>query len=388
MAKTSTDNKNKEKYSGGFTDVSGRDGYYRPKIEVGRWALGSEILRSNFAKLVGFNIFMLIFVAPIVALVLFRAAALSQAVSNSPFAANLSLGFQPNPNMFALSERLEFAATWRYFIYMPLAVIWLGLGLSGGMYVMRNLAWGEKVRVYKAFLTGIKRNALTILVVSLVYGLILTSALMTFYYVRYLAAFNGAAWYYTLSQVLLVIVAVFSTLWYLMMVSMGVTYRSGVFALMKNSLLITTVLLPLNVFFAVFGALAFALLLMGVTMRLLAILLVMLLGVSFFMLVWTVYSQWVFDKFINPNIKQKYVPTEDEVNAKKIRDKIEKQAERSDGFVTVGEGVMGELGAIKPISEGSAEMVKFNGYYTRKDIAKSSAVKVKMAEENDKADKG
>ena len=149
MAKTkNVKNVKKEKYSGGFTDVSGKDGFYRPKIEIGRWSLGTELLRGNFGKLVGFNLFMMIFVAPLFFLVLMRFMALNEAASVAPFAANVGLGFQPSPDMFALPERLRFSASLTWFIYLPLAVLWLGLGLSGGMFVMRNLAWGERVRVY------------------------------------------------------------------------------------------------------------------------------------------------------------------------------------------------------------------------------------------------
>ena len=60
----------KEKYSVGLTDVSGKDGFYRPKIETGRWSLGMEIMRANFVKLIGFNLFMLLFIAPIAYLIL------------------------------------------------------------------------------------------------------------------------------------------------------------------------------------------------------------------------------------------------------------------------------------------------------------------------------
>ena len=368
----------KEKYSGGFTDVSGRDGFYRPKIEVGRWALGMEILRGNFAKLIGFNLFMLIFVGPVLALIAMRYASLTQAVGNASFAANVGLGFQPSPNMLALPEELQFSASWAWFIYLPLAIIWLGVGLSGGMFVMRNLAWGERVRVYKAFWTGIKRNALTIVLLSVVYGLILASSLITLYYTRYVVAVSGSKWYHVATIATLVVLIVFSSLWYLMGVSMGVTYNSGFFALTRNSLLVTAVLLPLNLFFAAFGGIVYALFALGSSFLMLAVLFGLLLGSSFFMLVWTVYSQWVFDKFINPNIKNKYVPTADEIEAKKIRDKLDKQAEKNDGFVTVGQAVISDLGEIKPIAEDEISL-DLGGLYTRDDVSALSAAKKAFA---------
>ena len=373
----------KEKYSGGFTDVSGKDGLFRHKIEVGRWSLGMELIRANFLKLVGFNLFMLLFVAPIAFLFIMREAALAQINTAQPFSANIGLGFMPAPDMVALPERLQFSADLTWLIYLPLAIIWLGVGLSGGMYVMRNLAWGERVRVYKTFFLGIKRNALTLLFLSVVFGLVFTVSLFAFAYTRYIVAFEGAKWYLVLSQILLVIIMIYMALWYLTATSMAVTYSSGIMPLMKNSILVNTVLLPLNIFFAGFSGLIFWLLLLGQSFRMLAILFILMFGVSFSMLVWTVYSQWIYDKFINPNIKNKYEPTKEEIESKKLRDKLEKQVERSDGFVTVGQGVMAELGDVKPISEGEISL-KIPTYFTRNDISKLSENKNSFDKSEDK----
>ena len=368
MSKNDKQKENKkEKYSVGLTDVSGKDGFYRPKIETGRWSLGMEIMRANFVKLIGFNLFMLLFIAPIAYLILMREAALSQATSLEPFSANLGLGFMPAINITALPEFLQFKADWSWFIYLPLAILWLGVGLSGGMFVMRNLAWGERVRVYKTFFLGVKRNVLTLLVPSAIFGVVLTASMLAYSYTRYIIALNGSAWYLVVSQILLIIIMIYTGLWYLTAVSMGVTYNSGIFALIKNALIVNTVLLPLNAFFAAFGGLIFALLLLGQSFMMLAFLFILMFGVSFFTVVWTVYTQWLFDKFINPNIKNKYEPTKEEIEAKKLRDKIEKQAERNDGFVTVGQGVMADLGDVKPITEGEISL-KIAPYYTRADL--------------------
>ena len=382
MAKATAKNKvKKEKYSGGFTDVSGKDGFYRPKVEVGRWSLGMELIRANFAKLIGFNLFMLIFVAPIFVLIILREMSLAAATSFETFSANIGLGLSPAPNMVALPERLQFSADITWFLFLPLAIIWLGVGLSGGMYVMRNLAWGERVKVYKTFFLGIKRNVLQILALSAIYGVVLTSSIVAFSYTRYILALDGSKWFLVLSQVLLVIIMVYMSLWYLTAVSMAVTYESGFMPLIKNSVLVNTVLLPLNLFFAAFGGVLFGLLFLGESMRVFSVLFILMFGVSFFMVVWTVYSQWIYDKFINPNIKNKYQPTEEEIEAKKLRDKMERQVERNDGFVTVGQGVLADLGNVKAISECDISL-KMPTYFTRKDIEKVSSAKAEFEEKN------
>ena len=388
MAKTqNTKQENREKFSGGFTDVSGRDGFYRPKIEVGRWSLGGQLFRENFTKLIGLNIFMLIFVAPIVAIILLRYNFFLGQIAYLPFAANVGIGVQPDPHMLALSEGLVLTADRRFYLFLPLAAMWLGVGLSGGMYVMRNLAWGERVRVYKTFLLGIKRNALTVVLGSLVFSLVFTSCLLGLSYTTYLAALYGAKWYYVIAKIFVIIALVYSTIWYLTFLSMAVTYKSGFFALVRNSVLVTTVLLPVNAFFAAFSLLFFLLLLLGASFRLLAIMFALFIGVSFFMLVWTVYSQWVFDKFINPNVKNKYTPTEEEEQAKKLRDKLAKEEQTSaGGFITVGEGVMAELGDVMPIDKG-VEMFRLGDNFTREDLAAAAKRKAEMSVEKEVPEK-
>lgn len=372
----------KERYSKGFIDVSGRDGFYRPVIEVSRWSLGMQILKDNFGSLVGLNVFMILFVAPIFVILFLRSGKLAAEIASAPFAANIGPGFQPNPNMMALPETLVFGVDRLYFLFLPLAVVWLGLGLSGAMYVMRNLCWGERVRVYKTFLLGVKHNALSVVIGAAIYSLILTGGIIGCSFMDLSIALNGGAWYYILTKVVLIVVIVYATLWFMTYVSMAVSYKANVFSLMKNSVVMTTVLLPFNVFFAALSFIGFALTFLGASFMWFGVLLVALIAVSFAMLVWSTYSQWLFDRFVNPKIKNKYVPTEEEVRAKKLRDEYAKrQQEAGDGFITVGTTVTRDLGDIMPIDKGSVEMVRFNGLFTRDDILKASERKKEMLDD-------
>lgn len=374
----------KERYSKGFTDVSGRDSFYRSKVEIGRWSLGMQIIRENFGTLVGFNVLMLLFVAPIFVILFLRLASLAVEIYEAPFAANIGLGFQPNVNLAALPQSLVFGVDSYYFLFLPLAVLWLGLGLAGGMFVMRNLCWGERVSLFKTIFLGIKRHAIPVLLGTLVYSLFLTGGIIGFSYIDLAIALNGSAWYFILAKIAIIVVLIYLTLWYLTYVSMGVSYKANAISLAVNSLKVTTVLLPLNLFFAALAFVGFVLLFFGESVMFLGLLLVAVFAVSFAMLVWSVYSQWVYDRLINPSIKEKYVPTEEEKQAKKNREEaVKRQQEMGDGFITVGESRMKELGEVLPISKGSVEMVRFNRNFTRADLSLAEEKKKQMLNDVD-----
>ena len=133
------------------------------------------------------------------------------------------------------------------------------------------------------------------------------------------AAKGGKAWYDIVAIIFIIIGMSFAGLWYLTMLAMSVTFKSKPLALIKNGLLITGVLLPANAFYAVFAFIPFAFLLLGQMFIMLGVMAAALIGVSFFMLVWTVYSQWIYDRFINGNVKNTYKPTEKDENIKKAR---------------------------------------------------------------------
>ena len=374
----------KERFSKGFTDVSGRDGFYRPKIEIGRWSLGMQVFKDNFGSLVGLNLFMLIFVAPIFVILYLRSGHLASEIATAPFAANIGLGFQPNPNMIALPQTLVFGADSFYYLFLPLAIAWLGLGLSGAAFVMRNLCWGERVRVYKTFFVGIKRSALPIVIGSVVYSIFIAGGLIACSYIDLLNALDGAKWYFILIKIVAIIVMVYATLWYMTFVSASVSYKANALSLAVNSLKLTTVFLPLNVFFAALSLIGFSLMFLGTSFMMIGVLLVAILAVSFAILVWTVYSQWLFDRAVNPSVKDKYVPTEEEIQAKKLREELAKKQEQAgDGFITVGTTVMKDLGEVMPISKGSVEMVRFDGNFTRADIKRAEDKKKEMLNDVD-----
>ncbi len=357
-------------YSKGLTDISGKDGFYRNKINGSRWSYGSELFRTNFTKMIGLNLLMLIFVGPIFFFLLQRFAQIFTLAHSAPFTANLGVGYLPFTSLIAQEELILLSANKNFFQILPLLCLWLSVGLSGGLYIMRNLAWGEEVTIFRDFFLGIKRNFLPVMLATLLFSLIFSSAGFGVYQLKYMMALNGTTWYQVMFQVFLIIAMVFIALWLLMALSMAVTYKSSFFNLIKNSVLVTTVLLPLNLFFAALALLPFLLFFLDTTFFAMAVILSAILGISYCMLTWTVYSQWVFDKFINNNVKNAYKPTEKELAAKRAKDEA-KQTVQDDGYVTVGESTFeGVPSDIKPITDDTEKVYELGEMFTRSDLTK------------------
>lgn len=83
---------------------------------------------------------------------------------------------------------------------------------------------------------------------------------------------------------------------------MGVTYDLKFRQLIKNAVIFSFALLPMNIFFLFLGAIPFLLFLFGGIGTMIGVILCALLGFSWFLLIWTDYSQWAFDKFINDRV--------------------------------------------------------------------------------------
>ena len=365
----------KSPYAQGLGDISGRDGYYRNNVTIGRWAFGWDVFKTNFTKLVGLNLIMLLFIAPIVFFLYLRYAQIFTLAHQAPFTANIGVGYAPATNLLGRAESIVLSADWSFYIYLPLMAAWLAVGLSGGMFVMRNIAWGEDVSVIKCFLTGIKRHFFTVLIVTVVFALLFSAAMIGISYLDYLGGANGGkTWYQIVFKILLIAAIAFAALWYLETLPLAISYKAGVVTIVKISLMLTGKLIIANIFFAVFSLIPAVLFLLGNTLLALALMAVMFIGISFFMLVNTVYHHWVYDNLINKFIKEKYKPTE--ADLAKVKKK--QSSADTDEYDFVGEAPRGFSGAVKPVTDTLA-VVGLPEYYTFADLAALKVSKVQLA---------
>lgn len=359
-----------------LTDTSGVDGYFRPEVAVGRWKLGYEVFMSNFMKMVGINLLMLLFLAPLLILLFLRISTILSNATMSPISSNMGVGYLPHASQLGLEQSIVYYANYNFFMWLPLAAVVLAVGLSGGMYVMRNLCWGESVPVVKTFFKGIKKNVLPMLASIAIYTVVLAVSGILISHIDLTMAITGTTWYYILFKVLLFIVIGYFTLIFMAMMSMVVTYTGNFFSIIKNCFVITTVLLPVNLFFAVFALIPFLLLFLGMQALSLASIVIMFLGASFTMLVWTTYSQWLYDKFLNGRVS-KHEATKEEIKSYQDRQVKKEVASKEEGYQEVGK-TRSIMDGVQPVTDYDNTIDHLGEYFTAEDLDKLNQSKNKL----------
>ena len=273
--------------------------YARSTLPTSRWSLFWDIFKGRFSKLVIVNLLMLIFCIPLVVVFFLRYSYIAVQGSTLPFSSFLGSGYAQAVNTIGLSEQMLNSTNMMFGLFLILAALIAGIGISGGMYVIRNMVWTEGIFVANDFWRGIKINIGVVLKSTLFYSIMLYLLFLAIGQSNLIIAVGaGNEVLFTISKVISYIAIGLFTLMYLWMLSMGGSYKLKFFQLLKNAFLMTFGLIFQNVFFVVLMAIPAILILLGSFFQIIGIIIMILFGLSYMLLVWLDYTQWAFDKFI------------------------------------------------------------------------------------------
>lgn len=349
------------------------DTYARSTLPGNRWELGWDLVKNNFGKVFKLNWLMILFLIPVILLVFVRGLLVDYYATIMPFSQNLGVGYPAIPSSAGLTEQIYLFANRSTLLFLPILAIIGSIGISGGMYVMRNMIWSEGVFVGNDFWAGVKKNFKVVCISTLIYSLILATSLLSISYGNYLGAINQSHWLITISVIVSYIALVFFTIVYLYMLTIGVTYELKFVHLVRNSFILAFGLLPTNVFFAAFALIVVIMLLFGGELLItLGMMLFILFGISGAALVWTNYSHWVFDKFINDKIP----------GAVKNRGIYSKTPEEEEAEFSFERSTLGKR-PIKPITDDDIEIVELPQTFSRADLARLEESKAAMRRDSD-----
>ena len=302
--------------------------YARTTLPTNRWQLFWDIFKGNFWKVVKVNLLMLLFFIPVLAVIIFSMMSKQAMAYSQPIGSGLGGAMYPAiPNLQGLAEQMEFQNDLITYLLLALSSLIASIGLSGGMYVIRNMVWTEGIFVANDFWRGVKLNFKNALQATLFFMVVLTLTVFT----SDLSAMTKAQGVSSRAQevflgisaamsYVFLILASCMSLW---MIALGVNYKMGFLALIRNSFLMTIGMLPQTLFFGVLAILPFGLIIISnkgffLTIGIIASL---LFGLAYALLVWLNFGQWAFDKYINPKIS----------GAKVGRGIYDKNAVHSDG---------------------------------------------------------
>ena len=278
--------------------------YARSTLPTSRWALFWDILKGRFGKLVLVNLFMVVTFLPVAAVIVLRVLDIGANGAVGPYAGGLGVGYPVLPDLVGYAENIVFYSDLVWFgLLIPAAAI-AAIGIAGGGYIIRNLIWTEGIFVANDFLRGIRRNYWNVLEAVLVFAVLLFLSRTMGNMADMLIALGvrNSGWLIASKVVGYVIVA-FAVLLMFWMISLGISYKQGPLALFRNAVVMTVGTFPQTIFFAILATWPIFLTLFGGTiLTALGIILMLLIGISYMLLVWLDYSQWAFDKFVNPNM--------------------------------------------------------------------------------------
>ena len=353
--------------------------YARSTLPTNRWELGWDVFKTNKGKLFGLNLLTLLFCLPLVALFIMRYVLKTVDIAIFPFTQNMGVGYPAYPATSGLQAQLALNVNVEFFKFVIIGVAFLAVAISGGFYVMRNMVWAEGVMVVSDFFKGVKQNYFVVFFSLLFYTVIMAASVLSLNMSSVLIATGGGIkWLLVVAQVLTYVIMAIATMMVFYMITLGITYKLSFGALIRNSFILSIALVPTNVFFMAFSAVWLLLLLLGKVMPLfliIGIFMVFIWGVSLFMLVWTDYSNWVFDTYVNdkvPGAKKNrgiYKPSADDTaedeNAVIERSKLTSRP-------------------IKPITDTEVEIYELPTSFSRADLQKLEETKEAMRRDSDK----
>ncbi len=342
----------------------------RAMLPGNRWELGWDLFKTNFSKMILLNLLFVVFaLLAIIVIVVKPLLFVPYFAQTTPFSQNLGIGYPTFTATVGLAEQVELFSNVAY-LALPIVSLVASVGISGGMHVMRNFVWGEGVILKSDFWTGVKKNYGQVALSTLLYTLVLALGIMSVSYCNYYVALDDSAWLMKASSVITTVILIVVSVVYLHMISMCVTYKVKFFKLIKNAFLMTIGLLPHNAFFVLLAIVPFLLLSLNVPIIVaLVFAVIAMFGFSYFMLVWTNYCQWIYDKFLNDKVP----------GAKKNRAIYKQPQQESYGYKK------SRLRAkhVKPITDTEVEIVELPQSFSRADLARLEESKKAMREDSD-----
>ncbi len=281
--------------------------YARSTLPTNRWQLFWDIFKGNFGKIVKVNLLILVFCVPLIAIILLSNIYAESVGITYPFGASLGIGYPATPNTQGVSEWLTVQNDFMLCLGLLVTAFLASVGLSGGMYVVRNMVWTEGVFVANDFWRGVKlnyKNALQTAVFFCIFFLLGKSVINISNFTRAmgnLSKFQSIM--LTVSQIvsyLLLGLCIMMSLW---MIALGVNYNMKFLVLLRNAFFMSIGTLPQTIFFGFLAGIPFFLTLIGGQfLTVFAVMAIILFGIAYALLVWLDFAQWVFDKYINPKI--------------------------------------------------------------------------------------
>ncbi|MDR3021670.1 MAG: hypothetical protein LBU60_03220 [Clostridiales bacterium] len=264
-----------------------------------RFAFFWDIIKLRFMFLVRLNFLALLFFLPLILVLIYQIALKNGLAAILPFSANLGVGYPVTVGTLDDFKSMKFAIDLQYYAFLiPLCMLGF-IGLAGVFRVAKFLSWDYKVSMLKDFFGGVKRDFLKYMVVGTIFGAFLFLLLFNWTAVNNLKMSGFLGWVSMIVTVIVFIVLFSASMF---MCTQATNFNMNFGKLLKNSFVFSIGLFVPNVFFFIVAVVPFVLLILLTmivpSLMLIAILPVMLLAFSYIALIFTLYSHFVYERFL------------------------------------------------------------------------------------------
>ncbi len=349
------------------------------RLPGSRWAVFKDVFTNRIGAMAKVSLLCVLFAIPAIAWIVIMALVKAADGTMIPYSSNLGIGYPVITDAVAIGVYRSFIYDIYTYVLLIPALMIFGVGLSGAFHVLKLLAWGEGVPVASTFFNGIKKNWSRFLFIFFFFGLSLF--VFAFNMKAYSTLDSMPAWVRAISLVLSIIQFVLISCMTMYMCTQEVTYKLGLWGLVKNSFLLSIALLPQNLFFLILSALPIVLfLILPLQISVFGWMIFAVLGPAYMILIYTVYSQWVFDKFVNDKVKGAvknrgmYVPDAETEKASEIERIRARNTQYGAAYVSRRLSSIDKGKSFTPLGE----------TFSRGDLAKLNEEKEVMREEMDK----
>ncbi|MBP5193638.1 MAG: hypothetical protein J6126_02800 [Clostridia bacterium] len=365
---------NKKGFMASMAEAAERsENYSRTAASTGRWKLGWEVFKNNFTRLILLNLILVVFFIPVIVIVFWRNMLISTYASAVPFGSFMSYPYVAN--LSGVAENVVVRANIRSLATLPAAALLIAVAFSGVFYMVRNMVWTEGVFIGSDFWRGLKKNFFPVAGTLLIYSTMVYGGLVSVSLMNYSISVGAAnAVLLTVAKVAIFVLLGFFTIVAMHMLTLSVTYELSFIKLIRNAFILTVSLLPSNIFFAAFSLAGVVLMLFS---AMIGGMVAIIIGIVGGILVWTVYCQWIYEKFISD------VPAKKPRSAEK-QDKQPESAEPTSDYDGDFETVYLNKRPVKPVTDSEVEIAELPATFGRDDLKKLAESKEAMKKDSDK----
>lgn len=274
--------------------------YSRKSIPEGRWADAWSAFKSNFGKMFLLNIAVCITLVPAVVLMYYCLSNIS--VMGIVFPHNPLTGFPFYPDRTGLNERVTLYTDLVFYAALIGAAAVAALGVSGAAYCVRRILLTQGELKLTSFFRGIKVGYLKTLLATTIFMVFLFATVAVYDWMNLEIATGGNRGGAITAFVFMIIAIVLLGLYCLWLFAVGTSYKLKFTTMLKNAFALFMKTPVQTILMGGFAFIPVWLLLIGGLIQTIAFFLFAVFGITFMLLSWTAYTQWVFDMVVTPQV--------------------------------------------------------------------------------------